>query len=53
MTKKELAKKRAQDAKRAELIAAGTLKAEDFENDDDQKPQKHSNKIKKVKGPKK
>ena len=44
MTKKELAKKRAQDARREELIANGTLKAEDFDDNGNEKPQKHSQK---------
>jgi len=35
MSKKELAKKRAADAKRAELIAQGILKPEDAEQEED------------------
>ena len=42
MSKKDLVKKRAMEAKRAELIAAGVIKAEDLEGEDDGKAKKAS-----------
>ena len=50
MTKKELAKKKAQDLKRAELIAQGIVF--DDEDDEDDKPKKKSQVVKRSKGKK-
>lgn len=40
LTKAQRKKKAALDAKRAEMIANGTIKADDVESDDDDKPKK-------------
>lgn len=40
LTKAQRKKKAAMDAKRAEMIANGTIKADDVESDDDDKPKK-------------
>lgn len=43
LTKAQRKKKAAMDAKRAEMIANGTIKADDVESDDDDKPKKELN----------
>jgi len=50
MTKKQLAKKKAQDAKRAELIAQGIIK--EGEDEDEEKPVKKSQIVKRNKNKK-
>ena len=40
LTKAQLKKKKIMEARRAEMIANGTIKAEDLEEDEDGKPKK-------------